>query len=73
MARTQDIPRGWRRWSEKNICAWIAMHASDGTQESEWLIDAMMEELDERDAIRAATPDTDSLQDHGLSLGSYTA
>lgn len=73
MAHVRDIPRGWRRWSDKDIYFWIAMHATAGDQETEWVIDAMLEELDARDSIRADIPDSDSLQDHGLSLGSYTS
>jgi hypothetical protein len=73
-----EIPaeRAWRHWPDSQIKAYLeseALTALDNPLPDSLLdtLDAMEQELEDREEWRAQQPDTPSLQDQGMNLGSY--
>lgn len=63
----------WRTWSDSELEAWISANENSQDEHVIDTIDRMERELQEREEFRSEQPDTPSLQDQGIELGSYGA
>lgn len=68
-----NIPRGWRKWSEKAIYAWIASNQDNDAEWVQWLIDDMQDELDERDYVHETFYPGEWDDADELDMPSYTS
>jgi hypothetical protein len=72
----QELPRKWNTWREKDILEFIAQTALDGTDEDEEVeavIEAMWEELDERDYVHETFNPDEWDDSPSLDMPSYAS